>query len=323
MTLSKRLARMTLLLVLGLLPTFAHSEASKATINLTCLPSGICNGSLLSQGKTRTFHYYMHGGVGGNLSNIYRIIFVLHDSTSDGGSTFDTNVLGGSFDNLADTRDFIVVYPDAYNNKRWNFGPDSTVTDVDDVGFIKDLMDYFENTHGPSKLRKFAVGMANGGLMVFRLGCELSNRLNGIAVVAATMPVSLAKTCKPTHPISVLLFEGHEDTLVPRDKNYMYDFADMPPIATLTPAQTFDFWAAMDHITSPPKFITVPVAKYDGTEIFKEDRGTKTLMVRLYTIFGAGHTWPGGIQYLPEKYVGKVTHNLEASPVIVNFFYAQ
>jgi poly(3-hydroxybutyrate) depolymerase len=35
---------------------------------------------------------------------------------------------------------------------------------------------------------------------------------------------------------------------------------------------------------------------------------------------GGGHTWPGGLQYFPERMIGKTTHNLDASEEIVDFF---
>jgi polyhydroxybutyrate depolymerase len=321
MTRKRNFACISAFLMLLCLPNLSFSEPASPDVNLVCINGGVCNGNILSQGKVRTFHYYMQGGVGANLSPIYHVIFVLHDITSN-GLTFDNNVLAKSFDDMAGLMEFIVVYPDAYN-KRWNFGPDSTVTDVDDVAFIQQLAEYFETTHGTKQLKVYAVGMANGGLMVFRLGCEMSYKLNGIAVIDATMPISLSKTCKPSRPLPVLLFEGRNDTMVPLTKNVMYDFEGMPPIATLTAAQTFNFWAAVDQIDVPSRFVFVPVAQYDGTVIYSQTKQLKDgLAVRMYTIFGGGHTWPGGGQYLPVQAVGKVTHNLEAAPVIANFFYS-
>lgn len=36
----------------------------------------------------------------------------------------------------------------------------------------------------------------------------------------------------------------------------------------------------------------------------------------LYRIEGGGHTWPNGLQYLPEKILGKVCRDLNGSEVI-------
>ncbi len=42
--------------------------------------------------------------------------------------------------------------------------------------------------------------------------------------------------------------------------------------------------------------------------------------VLLYVIEGEGQTWPGGLQYFPERMIGKTTHNLDASEEIVDVF---
>ena len=42
--------------------------------------------------------------------------------------------------------------------------------------------------------------------------------------------------------------------------------------------------------------------------------------VILYTIDGGGHTWPGGLQYLPERIIGKTSKDLDANQLIWDFF---
>lgn len=42
----------------------------------------------------------------------------------------------------------------------------------------------------------------------------------------------------------------------------------------------------------------------------------------LYTVRGGGHTWPGGLQYLPISLVGRTTAQFDASSVILRFFAA-
>ena len=33
-----------------------------------------------------------------------------------------------------------------------------------------------------------------------------------------------------------------------------------------------------------------------------------------------GHTWPGGVQYLPERWIGPTSRDFAASEVIAEFF---
>jgi polyhydroxybutyrate depolymerase len=42
--------------------------------------------------------------------------------------------------------------------------------------------------------------------------------------------------------------------------------------------------------------------------------------VVVYTIEGGGHTWPGGVQYLPVSLVGRTSANLDATETIWAFF---
>ena len=42
--------------------------------------------------------------------------------------------------------------------------------------------------------------------------------------------------------------------------------------------------------------------------------------VKLYSVQGGGHTWPGGPQYLPEATIGKTSRDFDASRTIWTFF---
>ncbi len=39
----------------------------------------------------------------------------------------------------------------------------------------------------------------------------------------------------------------------------------------------------------------------------------------LYRIVGGGHTWPGGVQYLPARIVGPVATGLDATGIMLDF----
>jgi polyhydroxybutyrate depolymerase len=44
--------------------------------------------------------------------------------------------------------------------------------------------------------------------------------------------------------------------------------------------------------------------------------------VQYYIITGGGHTWPGGLQYLPEAVVGRTSRDINASELLWQFFSA-
>jgi polyhydroxybutyrate depolymerase len=62
----------------------------------------------------------------------------------------------------------------------------------------------------------------------------------------------------------------------------------------------------------------------DKTSVDLEDYGTGTsgCAVELYIVHGAGHIWPGSIQYLPPRIIGKTTHAIDATTLIWQFFKA-
>jgi polyhydroxybutyrate depolymerase len=43
--------------------------------------------------------------------------------------------------------------------------------------------------------------------------------------------------------------------------------------------------------------------------------------VSVYVVQGGGHTWPGGLQYLPERSIGKTCRDIDACDTIWAFFH--
>jgi polyhydroxybutyrate depolymerase len=44
--------------------------------------------------------------------------------------------------------------------------------------------------------------------------------------------------------------------------------------------------------------------------------------VQFWRVDGGGHTWPGGIQYLPERMIGPTSHAFDATAVMWRFLAA-
>ena len=125
------------------------------------------------------------------------------------------------FNELSEEREFYVAYPTGIRRLWHDARNDKTSyvhkKNIDDVGFIQDLIENLIDHYPIDRNRIFAAGISNGGFMCFRLACELSHQIRGIAVVAATLPRDQKKTCLPMRPISVIIFNGTKDTIVPYD----------------------------------------------------------------------------------------------------------
>jgi len=244
------------------------------------------------------------------------LVLVFH-----GGGGHDWNMPGLThFDDLADQENFIVAYPDATNG-HWN---DSRgLSTADDVGFTRALIADVSRSHPIDAHRIYATGISNGGFFSNRLACDLSDKIAAIASVAATMPKPLVAECKPSRPISVLYMQGTEDPLVAINGGKVGAARDHGENISL--ADSVKFWREADHITSAPQTKDLPDHYNDGTHVRLQiwSGGKDDTEVDVYTIEGGGHTWPGGMQYLPKLIVGKASENLNATRTIWEFFQAQ
>jgi polyhydroxybutyrate depolymerase len=239
------------------------------------------------------------------------LVLVFHGG---GGHAFNMPKFTG-FDEIADQKDFIVAYPESFN-QHWSDG--RGLSPADDTGFIRALIAELQRTYPVDPKRVYAAGISNGGFFSNRLACDLADKIAAIASVAATMPEPLVPACHPARPVSVMYMHGTKDPLVPINGG---------PVArtngtciSLTDAA--GFWRKADHTADQPLEEDLPNREADGTSIHREtwkaaSQGTEVVV---YTIKGGGHTWPGGMQYLPAIIVGKVTHQMDATPVIWEFF---
>jgi polyhydroxybutyrate depolymerase len=157
---------------------------------------------------------------------------------------------------------------------------------VDDVGFVAAVIDRVEDTHDIDAHRVFAFGHSNGGIMSYRLACELSDRIVGIGVVAGTLGID---GCAPDEPVSVIHVHGSADRTLPLAGGAGADSlagVDFPP-----PRDGFDTLAAADGC--PPPGEAGETTAGDVTTERREpcDAGSAAWFV---TIAGAPHAWPGG-----------------------------
>ncbi|MFT6716538.1 MAG: polyhydroxybutyrate depolymerase [Saprospiraceae bacterium] len=119
----------------------------------------------------------------------------------------------------ADQEGFIVVYPDGVKSglgiRTWNADGCcgyAQTNNIDDVGFINNLLDTIINKYNIDTDKIYASGMSNGAFMSYRLACELSTRFAAIASVSGTMNV---QNCLPTRQVPVIHFHSYLDGSVP------------------------------------------------------------------------------------------------------------
>lgn len=231
------------------------------------------------------------------------LILVLHGSKQDGAG--HRRFTGGAFDALAVRDGALVAYLDGYrgnwNDARRESRFPARVEGVDDVGFVRAVVDLLVGTRHVDRRRVFAVGYSNGGQMVLRLAHEAPAVLAGAAVVAATLPdpgtlVLTAPDPDPA-PIPVVLVHGTGDPIVPYGGGTMSWWARAlfkVGGTALSMPDTARYFAARNGITAAPSTAAVGARGTGRTRVERtEYRQPGLPPVVLYTVRGGGHTVPG------------------------------
>ena len=242
------------------------------------------------------------------------LLMVLHGSAGSGEDMMTVTRRG--FERLADKEKFVVVYPDALE-RRWN---DQGGT-VDDVGFLLAIVDKLVADGLVDKNRIYVAGISNGGMIAQRLACEQADRIAGIATVAGGLPEPLQATCKPARALPVLVIHGTEDPIVPWSGDAVAGFEDFGKV--LSARETAKFWAANNRCGDGGVIAAEPDRDpKDGTRVKMEVFAScpAGAAVKLAAVEGGGHTWPGGYQYLPERFIGRTSQDVDANMLIWDFF---
>lgn len=183
---------------------------------------------------------------------------------------------------VADREGFIVAYPDGIDNA-WNVGPCCTFDrGVDDVGFMRALVDTVKMQACIDSSRVYATGVSMGGGMSHYLACEAAETF--AAVAPAAFDLLEENTCMPARPIAVLSSRGTADNIVPYSGG-----ASTPPNGVQTTIHfrgaegTFKEWARINGCTGEPS------ASYDECQSYTQCTGE--VEVTLCTKQGGGHTY--------------------------------
>lgn len=256
------------------------------------------------------------------------LVLNLHGLTSNG---WQQDLLT-TMKTRADRRNFLVVYPEGTSSAlefaSWNAGvccPPAVDKNIDDVGYLRLLLDRVQETHCIDAARVFATGMSNGGFLSHRLACELSDRIAAVAPVAGQMALP---SCDPGRPVPVLHFHGEKDPLVPYkgghplNLNGFLDKLLFPSVET-----TISGWAQRNGCRGPRQVVrTLPDARCEAysecaVQSPAQNGQAQRADVVLCTVPPGGHTWPGG-SHIADLVLGYTASDLSASDLMLDFFAA-
>ena len=286
---------------------------------------------MLFDGNIRSYQLHIPPAYDG--SEPVPIVIVLHGHP---GWCLDPPFFTG-LNKKSDEEGFIVVYPNGHKvpgllgiiffletlvwPRLWNCWD---YCDVDDVGFIRALINHLDSTLNIDTSKVYITGISGGGMMTYRLGADLSDIVAAVAPVAGSIggiwyTQSTVFVPEPNHPVSVIVFHGLQDRNLPYYGGWvngsirLWNTNIKVNINTyfLSVDESISFWVEHNNCNPIPKIETS-----ESGNIIKQTyaNGTNGSEVVLYIVVNGGHEWFGS-SYFP-------TCEISATDLMWEFFEA-
>lgn len=275
-------------------------------------------------------HAYSHLPPGEPPAEGWPLVVALHG----GGSTPLGMMHFSEILRASDAYGFVVVLPAGTGPSAefltWNAGRccgHAARRQVDDMGFLRRLLDDALTRWTIDPRRVYATGISNGGMMAYRLAADLRDRIAAIASVAGAL------VCDPpplARPIPLIHFHGTEDEFVPyaggRGARSLRR-VDFPSVA-----ESLSRWRSACGLAG----FDASEILYSGKEATAHDgwvpQSDRQIVVERHVharhaasdviveikIDGGGHTWPGVAPPLP--FMGPTVMSVSANRLIWEFF---
>lgn len=223
------------------------------------------------------------------------VVMALHGG--GGGMIYQANDAIYGLISKADQAGFVAVFPNGISAvdsgmlATWNAGAccaKARNENVDDVGFLRKLVEDVSHRVNIDRNRVFATGMSNGAMMSYRLACDAADFIRAIAAVAGT---DNTRSCRPSRPVPVLHIHARDDDIVLfnggageriRREELTEDFVSVPA--------TIDKWVKLNRATPDAR----RVLELPGVVCERHEAGPGGAPVELCVTETGGHSWPGG-----------------------------
>lgn len=259
------------------------------------------------------------------------LVLVFHGG---GGEPLGMQKHAAGLDDLADREGFLVVYPagtGAFERRllTWNAGTccgGAAREDVDDVGFTIALLEHLAKRVPLDPTRVYATGLSNGAMMSYRMAVDAPDRIAAIAPVAGSMVMVLPS--RPKQPVPVMHFHSVDDPRALYQGGLGPPFpltnvrVNHPPVS-----KSLAWWVEANGCPAEPAEVGEPVQGAAGTSSeghtarrIRWGPGKDGAEVVHWKLTGAGHVWPGGPAYGPERIAGPTTQVIDANREMWAFF---
>ena len=240
--------------------------------------------NILYDGNNREYILYVPQNYSPSIST--PILFAFH-----GGSGYANDFMNyeADFRSIADTANFILVYPQALedpndgNSTNWLH---KEPTNHKDIFFIETLIDTISSVYNIDLNRIYACGYSLGGMFSYELACQLNNKITAIASVAGAAFYGAFSSCDIIHPTAVLSINGTADGIHPyNDQNGWY----------FSVTSIDSFWAYSNNTDIIPITTQLPdLNTSDGSTVerYSWQNGDGCVSVEELKVINGGHDWP-------------------------------
>jgi len=253
----------------------------------TALSQGLHTDSMSYDGIQRKYMYYIPSGIE-NYTKV-PVVFFLHGMGAS--AQIGVNVLGPQYHARAERDKAIVVYPEA-TSKHWNdkLGGSYPLTDnIDDVGYLTTLIDFFIRDFKADPKRVYFSGSSNGGMMTYRLSCDIPNKIRAIAPFVSTISPKIAKEFANAKPIPIIITSGTADSVI-KWAGGSIKVTRTPEI--LSGDDNVAYWVARNSAKKKAKITKLPDLEPGDHSTVEIQHYKGKNDVILYKIIGGAHTHP-------------------------------
>lgn len=328
MPLSSRLAA----LLLAAPAAFAQPHVREVPVG----PTGDYEIAVPHDGRTRTALVLVPAGVASDPKPV-PVVLNFHG----GGGNARAHREYVRMDALAERAGFIVVYPNGTGRLdekllTWNAGlccGYAMTEKVDDVGFVRALLDALATRAPVDTARVYATGLSNGAMLSYRLAAQLSDRIAAVAPVAGSMvlperrvdDVSPALAVPGKRAVPILHIHSIDD----KRALYFGGLGEPFPFTNVrtrhpNAEEVLYRWVSFEECAPKPvvreeRHGTATTASHTATlYVFTGCRDGGE--IALWKLTGAGHVWPGARRdYLP-RVLGPGTDVIDANEEMWKFF---
>lgn len=239
------------------------------------------------------------------------ILLALHG----GGGSADQFARSSGLSRPANGQGYAVIYPEGTGRAAtWNGGYCCGAAQrrgVDDIAFLDVVIADATRRFGLNDRRLYLTGMSNGALMAETYAALHPARVRAVAGVSGTMDTARIRV---KAPVPLLHIHGTADAMVPfagGQGDSSLTRTDFTSVASVEAAflAPFPMLARTEHFIDPAA---------DGMRVIERNYadGQGRVQVRIQTIEGGGHAWPGSRR--AARQVG--TRDINATNEVLRFF---